>query len=545
MIKLRLLNSNKPSDDNRCVEIFPETMLNSECFIGRSPNSNLVLSSLTVSRIHGNITYQQKQYFYRDLGSSTGSKINNQEVQVNQKYVLKPNDMISIGDYVLIVEKIVIGDSSGQRLTQIQAATPATIASLPDEPKTSKDLSLSPSPEEYIPVVTTPPEKIKYWHQGSLTVNCAEIIDETEDVKTFRFTAKPLVIFSYQPGQFVTLSLDINGKKIKRSYSISSAPSRPHCLEITVKRVPPPTDTPEVPQGLVSNWLHDHLQVGDQIEFKGPLGKFTCLTNPARKLLFISAGSGITPMMSMVRWAYDTVADLDIVFIHSARTPKDIIFREELELMAARRANFRLAITTTRSQPGQSWFGYHGRLDIQMLSSMASDFLERQVYVCGPNPFIARVKAMLQEALFPMENYYEESFGDVKKATTKSLPKAESQFSAANIPVPVNSSAPLKIESPPIPNPKHTDKASLVKFSQSGKEISCDGNLSILDLAEEEAIEIESSCRSGTCGTCKVKKLEGEIQYDGEPDALDDEEQQQGYILSCIAMPVGKVVIDA
>ncbi len=543
MIKLRLLNSNNPSDDNRRVEISPETMLNSECFIGRSPNSNLVLSGLTVSRIHGNITYQQKQYFYRDLGSSTGSKINNQEVQVNQKYVLKPNDMISVGDYILIVEKIIIGDSSGKEQREVKSATPATIVSLPEEPKISKAPSLSP--EEYMPVASTPQEEIKRWSQGNLTVTCGEIIDETVDAKTFRLIAKPPVIFCYQPGQFVTLSLDINGKKIKRSYSISSSPSRPHCLEITVKRVPPPSDAPEVPKGLVSNWLHDHLQVGDQIEIKGPLGKFTCFNNPARKLLFISAGSGITPMMSMARWAYDTVADLDIVFVHSTRTPKDIIFREELELMAARRTNFRLAITTTRPEPGQSWFGYQGRLDIQMLASMSSDFLERQVYVCGPNPFMAGVKAMLQEALFPMENYYEESFGGAKKATTNSPAKAESQSTAANIPAPANSSAPPKIESPPAVTPKSADKTGLVKFSQSGKEVSCNGSLSILDLAEEEAIEIESSCRSGTCGTCKVKKLAGEIQYDGEPDALDDEEQEQGYILSCIAMPLGKVVIDA
>ena len=543
MIKLRLLNSNNPSDDNRHIEIFPETMLNSECFIGRSPNSNVVLSSLKVSRIHGNITYQQKQYFYRDLGSSTGSKINNQEVQVNQKYVLKPNDMISVGDYILIVEKIILGNSSGEGLKEVKSVTPATIVSLPDEPKISKAPSISP--QEYMPVATIPPEEITRWNKGNLTVNCVEIIDETGDAKTFRFVAKPPVIFSYQPGQFVTLSLDINGKKIKRSYSISSTPSRPHCLEITVKRVPPPTNTPEVPPGLVSNWLHDHLQVGDQIEIKGPLGKFTCFANPAPKLLFISAGSGITPMMSMMRWAYDTVADLDIVFVHSARTPKDIIFRKELELMATRRANFRLAITTTRSEPGQSWFGYQGRLDIQMLSSMASDFLERQVYVCGPNPFMAGVKAMLQEALFPMENYYEESFGGAKKAATKSPPKAESQSSAANIPVPAELSAPPKIESPSVSTPKPASKGMAVKFSQSGKEISCNGSLSILDLAEEEGIEIDSSCRSGTCGTCKVKKLEGEIQYDGEPDALDDEEQEQGYILSCIAMPLGKVVIDA
>jgi ferredoxin-NADP reductase len=536
MIKLRLLNSNNPSDDNRHIEIFPEKMLTSECFIGRSSNCNIVLASPIVSNLHGDITYQQEQYFYRDLGSKTGTKINNQKVQVNQKYVLKPNDMISIGDYIVIVEKIVIGDFSAEI-----KPPPVPEPILPPEKPPTREAPPISAKDIMIPL-----EEITCWNKGNLTVNCAQIINETEDAKTFRFVAKPPVIFSYKPGQFVTLSLNINGKKVKRSYSISSTPTRPYCLEITVKRVPPPADNPEAPRGLVSNWLHDHLQVGDQIELNGPLGKFTCFANPAPKLLFISAGSGITPMMSMSRWAFDTVADLDIVFVHSARSPKDIIFREELELMAARRANFRLAITTTRSEPGQSWYGYRGRLDIPMLSSMAPDFWERQVYVCGPNPFMAGVKAMLQEAGFPMENYYEESFGGPKKPGKEPPPEAESQPPEKNIPVPpVEPSALPKIEPPAIPTPTPAGNGSVVKFSKSGKEVSCNGSLSILDLAEEEGVEIDSSCRSGACGTCKVKKLEGEVQYDGEPQALDDEEQEQGYILSCIAMPVGKVVIDA
>ena len=144
MMKLRLLNANSPNYDNRQIEIFPETTINNEYFIGRSPKCKIVLSDVKVSRIHGNITYQQGQYSYQDLASSTGSKVNNQDIQANQKYVLNPNDIISIGDYILIVEEILIGDSSSGEHLEIKSAP-----------------SISPpdmSPQEYLPVDMIPTE---------------------------------------------------------------------------------------------------------------------------------------------------------------------------------------------------------------------------------------------------------------------------------------------------------------------------------------------------------------------------------------------------
>ncbi len=319
------------------------TGVQGDCLLGRHPSCDLVLDSAEVSRIHGRIWCQDGQCFFTDLGSTDGSQIDSQEVGINQVYPLKPHNLLRIGGFVLTLSQL----SDHENTSQFQSAA-GQVAVASGQPR--------------------------QWSSGELTVRCIQEIAETHDVKTFRFVAEPTVLFSYKPGQFVTLDLEIEGKRVMRSYSISSTPSRPHILEVTVKRVPPPTDVADAPPGLVSNWLHDYLTVGSQVKLKGPMGQFTCADNQAQKLLFISAGSGITPMMSMSRWLCDRAADVDVVFIHSARSPRDVIFRQELESMAARYANFKLAVTTTRSEPGQAWVGYTGRLNEVMLQAIATDF---------------------------------------------------------------------------------------------------------------------------------------------------------------------------
>lgn len=510
MLKIKLFNYQ--TGEFQETILTPETTAQGECLIGRASNCDLVLDSPEVSRVHGRIKSQQDAYHYTDLGSANGSQINNQEVQVNQSYGLKVNDLIRIGDFLLLVE---------------------AIETTPDKAEPSIWQKLGGD---------------RHWTKGDLTVRCVRIVAETSDVKTFTFVADPPVLFSYKPGQFVTLELDINGEQVLRSYSISSTPSRPHTLDITVKRVAAPADAPNAPPGLVSNWLHDHLKLGSQIKLSGPFGKFTCLPNPAPKLLLISAGSGITPMMSMARWMADTATETDITFFHCARTPRDIIFRQELEMMSARLPNFRLAFSTTQPEPGQPWCGFTGRLSAVMLQTIAPDFQERTVYVCGPDGFMQAVKTLLESLNFPMQNYHEESFGVAKKPKKSKKPEnaTPAPLPASAQPQPSNngyhkasslvaaSSSAVAIASPPV-----------VLFAQSGKEAAFDDAESILDLAEQEGIKIRSSCRQGVCGVCKKRKREGEIKYESTPDALDSGEQAEGYILPCIAAPMGRVVIEA
>lgn len=551
MLRINLTNSKNPAQKELLV-LQPQTMINGECFIGRSRHCGIVLPSSEVSRVHGCISLGNEEYYFSDLASLGGSRLNHNEVNVNQKYPLRIQDIIRIGEFILTVEAIDTPDlppePSPSKSKPDAAADPKETAlpqsgfvlAIPQDQLTA--VTPAVDPKTYMPVFQVPIDQMGIWAKGDLLVQCVAIISETSEAKTFRFAANPPILFNYQPGQFVTLKLEIDGKPIKRSYSISSTPSRPHTLEITVKRVPAPSDAPEVPPGLVSNWLHDNMRVGNQLTLSGPLGKFTCFANPSPKLLLISAGSGVTPMMSMSRWMMDTAANCDVVFFHNAQTPEDIIFWKELNWMSSHNPNFRLAISVTQPSFNQEWWGLRGRLNEPMLYSIAPDFWTRTVYVCGPNGFMAAVKSMMERIGFPMQNYYEESFGGAKKPSksdtaTSTAPTGLAPLAATSIPAPV---------SVPAANPTSTSISSAtIVFSTSGKEVKCDGKEPILDVAEAEDIELDSSCRSGSCGTCKILKLEGTVNYDGEPDALDDEEQEQGYILACIACPVGRVVVEA
>jgi len=440
MPEIIIIDTRKPQETKSLV-LNPEDQLNQECLLGRDERCSIVLDDTLASRTHGKIALRNGNYYYSDLGSRNGSKINNEDAKLNQGYPLKPSDTISVGNHLLWVKAI----------TGVQASTPP----------------LTQTPEQYMPLATVDTTSLETWGKGVKEVKCVQIIDETSDVKTFTFMAEPPVKFNYQPGQFLTLNLDIDSKSVKRSYSISSTPSRPHNIEITVKRVPAPRDVPNAPPGLVSNWLHDNMRVGKKIEINAPVGKFTNFANPSNKLFLISAGSGVTPMMSMSRWICDTVSNVDIVFLNSARSPEDIIYRQELEMMTARYPNFKLAITVTRLLPGQAWYGYTGRINETILPAIAPDYKERTVYVCGPNPFMEATKELLAKIDFPMENYYEESFGGAKKQKKgkATLPTASTgdQTSVVN---PVQA-APA-IQFPPLPVPPSQSEVPATAIVGSG-----------------------------------------------------------------------------
>ena len=602
MLKIKLFNPQHPLEHQE-LELSDHRLKDDGCLIGNSPSCGLMLPSIKVQEVHGKLFIDKGKYYFQDLTEKGITQYNDEAVNKQKSYPLETDDIIRIGEFVLIVDGLPItkkskikrnrnnkkNKSSNKRsLQNIKALTrknrrtaekktetsepsnqiiidpKTTLNNYQSEPfsptnsasngtvlspplPTKKESKVSQKVQETSPTTqpSQPPalEGINWWNKGKITVRCLNIIEDTKDVKTFRFIGTSPTLFNYKPGQFVTLNLNINDKIVKRAYSISSTPSRPHTLEITVKRVPAPADVPDAPPGLVSNWLHDNLKVGDEITLTGPSGKFTCVDHNATKLLFISAGSGITPMMSMSRWALDTVANRDITFVHSARSPRDIIYRKELEAMAANHSNFHLALTMTRKTMGDPWWGFQGRLNEVLLPAICPDFKERVIYVCGPDGFMKGVKKLVEGLGFPMENYYQESFGSSKK---KRSPSSQEKNDNSSVVTPNNNIPNNDHDVTPKPTTVSSNNTSYpVVFAQSGKEVTCNEQMSLLDLAEEEMIEVESSCRSGGCGSCKVKKLEGDIRYEGDADGLDPNDAEEGYILTCIAYPQGKVVIDA
>ncbi|TIL41656.1 hypothetical protein [Mesorhizobium sp.] len=161
--------------------------------------------------------------------------------------------------------------------------------------------------------------------------------------------------------------------------------------------------------GLVSSWLHDNLRPGHDIEIEGPVGRFNFDDLPCEKPLFLSGGSGITPVKSMLRALTDRASGHDIRFIHCARTADDIVFRSELEALAARFSN--IDVSFVCSQEGSAWQGPTGRIDGPMLLRLAPDLHQRTLYLCGPEPFMRTVRACLAEIGIAFSQYHEESFG--------------------------------------------------------------------------------------------------------------------------------------
>ncbi len=339
---------------------------------------------------------------------------------------------------------------------------------------------------------------------------CCQVRQETHDVKSFFFRSPSGRAFAFEPGQFITLELEIDGECVNRCYTISSSPARPHTLSITVKRVP---------GGKVSNWLHDNLQPGASIRVLGPAGEFTCARHPARKYLFLSAGSGITPLMSLSRAHHDLAEDRDIVFVHSARTPDDIIFARELELIAASQANFRTAFVCERVGARTHWHGVTGFLSLSLLKLMAPDFMEREIFTCGPAPYMKAVRDLLDEAGFARSRYHEESFS----------------FEAL--------AGEAAVEAPPAAAEATEVAQYTVSFAKSRREIHCGAGQHVLDAARQAGVRLPASCTQGMCGTCKVKLVEGQVEMKHN-GGIRQREIDQGMVLLCCSKPLSDLVID-
>ena len=339
-------------------------------------------------------------------------------------------------------------------------------------------------------------------------LECAMVVPDVADTASFTFRAPSGAWFDYQPGQFITLDLPVPGGNVQRTYTISSSPSRPLSISITVKAQAGSIGT---------RWMLDHLKPGMKIKAYGPAGIFSFHRHPARKYLFISAGSGITPMMSMTTWAWDSGEMPDIVFVHAAKSPSEIIFRQRLEGMADRVPGLQLRFTVEENDPFRTWHGYRGRLNQIMLGLMAPDYLEREVFCCGPEPFMQAVRDMLIALGFDMDHYHQESFG---------------------APVRKESEAPV-LDDVVLDD----DAGAQITFAASGITAKCTETDTVLAVAKANGLNIPSGCTFGLCGTCKIKKTAGEVHmvHNG---GITDDDIAEGYILACCSHPMGAIAVE-
>ncbi len=346
----------------------------------------------------------------------------------------------------------------------------------------------------------------RFWgREADAELLCVDVHAETRDMATFTFVGPDRPLFSFDPGQYLTFEIPFDDGIEHRCYSISSSPLRPASIAITVKR----TDG-----GRVSNWLHDRLRPGDTLRALGPLGQFTPPADDAAgKLLLLSGGSGITPMMSIVRAYADACLNPDIVFLHAARTPADFAFRDELLAMTRRPGSFRLVLLPETTGEGGAFAGPSGRISPALLQALVPDLAERHVMCCGPAPFMAAARAICAEQGLPSGRYREESFDFTDEAGDGEVPETAgaAQFS--------------------------------VTFSRQARTISVSAGQSILAAARAQGIVLPSSCANGLCGTCKSKLLGGEVEM-RHNGGIRQREIDAGLILPCCATPLSDVVIE-
>jgi ferredoxin-NADP reductase len=236
------------------------------------------------------------------------------------------------------------------------------------------------------------------WQAGTVTA----IRPETRQTKSYTFALPKWM--AHRPGQHYDVRLTApDGYRTERSYSIASPPERVGELELTVELIP---------DGEVSPYLHDVLMVGDQLEVRGPIGGYfvwdVAIGGP---LLLVAGGSGVVPLMAMLRHRAAQHATLPARILYSSRTADDVIYRGELDGLAASDPMFQAFYTFTR-QPPAGWTGYRRRIDAAMLGEVMKPFGNRaRVYVCGPTLLVESVANALVQMELPTEQIRTERFG--------------------------------------------------------------------------------------------------------------------------------------
>lgn len=387
------------------------------------------------------------------------------------------------------------------------------------------------------PAAATPPAAppaaagpAKRW-SGKLRLG--QIFDETPNTKTFRFI-DPLggdIPFTFKAGQFLTVTVPHDGKLVKRSYTIASSPTERGYVELTIKRED---------KGVESRHFHDRLQTNDLLDCSGPFGAFVFTGTECKCLVFIAAGVGITPLMSVTRYLTDRSWPGDIFLLYSCKTPADFVFEEELKYRQRRHPNLHVVTTVSRPE-GTDWKGPTGRITKELIAQSVPDITTRRVHICGPKPMMDATAGFLAELGVPKEQVKTEAFGPaIGQAESNAKPEAQS----AGIDDKLKDDATPAVEKATDPPPDAAVAGTIVTFSKSGKTAPLSPDKTVLEAAEEIGVDIPAECRVGTCGTCKVKKISGEVTMEVE-EALAPGEKESGMILACQAKATANVEVEA
>lgn len=326
---------------------------------------------------------------------------------------------------------------------------------------------------------------------------------------------KPLPPF--EAGQFLTFSLPIlPDRPTVRCYSLSDRPD-PKRYRITVKRIPPATDKPDVPPGASSNFLHDRLHEGDVLEVKAPPGRFCLDPDPSVPVVFIAGGIGITPLLSMLRWCALEQPERTIHLYYGVRNTAEHAFSETLEELTRTCPHFRVCTVYSKPASGDVQ-GIHydctGHVDIDLLRRTLPHG-RHQFYVCGPGPMMDNLIPALSSWGVPANDIHYEAFGPASFRSGFAVQEMSQEARRA---------------------------AWKVHFRRTGRTLVWDGqDANLLEFAERHGMRVESGCRAGSCGSCETVVVSGAIRYAHEPD----HSVAPNHCLLCVGTPGSALVLEA
>jgi ferredoxin-NADP reductase len=257
--------------------------------------------------------------------------------------------------------------------------------------------------------------------------------------------------------------------------------------------------------------LNDRATVGMTVEARGAFGHFYFDAEKHENIVLLAAGSGITPMMAMLRYIDDLCLDTTVTLLYCVRTIDDIIFNDELKELRVRMKNFQFHVLLSKAHP--EWPGPRGHVSREFIETALGDLASRDFFLCGPPSFMEAAHSILIGLGVKPERIGQESFG----ASAPNNTQAERAVS-------------------------ETD--ATVEFTRSGKAFTVRGGQTLLEAAEEHGVSIPFSCRQGNCGTCRTKVLAGNVRMDAEA-GLDPVSKAQGFALMCVGHADGDVKLDA
>ena len=340
-----------------------------------------------------------------------------------------------------------------------------------------------------------------------------DVIKETPDTISLVFEPHPAFPNDYLAGQFLTLLATVNGKSIRRAYSLCSSPSADPALSVSIKKVD---------GGEMSTWLLENAQPGFSIEAMPPVGNFVYHPHTSKRRWFMlyAAGSGITPIFSILKTILTTEPQSFVSLMFGNRTEADIIYKDVLKDWQLRYPA-RLKVLHTLSKPDANWFGSTGRISVDLIHDTleslkpVTPFEETNVFMCGP---VAMMDELVEVALnqgVPKSNVHRESF-------TSSIDEASKE---------------AKIE-----ELKIVDQTITLLLDGKTYQVKVSAKSTILDSALDQDVDMPYSCQSGLCTACRGKCVSGKVHMD-ERDGLMDEEIEEGYVLTCVGHPLTSDVV--